>query len=389
MPLPKVLGIIAGILAALTAMSMFVLWPGGDRQRGDDAIGFAGEVYDARVETVTVGPCKGTLPDAGITCATISFRLGGGPDEGRLRTIELPDSPTTPNLDDGDEIVVSYNPDAALGFEYGFYDRQRRSPLLWLGLLFAVAVVALGRWRGLAALAGLGMSIIVLLVFILPAILRGTSPVWVALVGSSAIAFVALYLVHGFRTRTTVAVLSTLASLGATVLLASLFTALTELTGFASEEAILVALGPTEISLSGLVLAGMVIGALGALDDVTVTQAAVVWELRAAEPAMGRAELIRAGLRIGTDHVAAAVNTLVLAYAGAALPLLLLFSESGQSLGSVANSEIVATEIVRALVGSIGLVLAVPIATLLAALAVTSVPAEEVASGAASHSHGH
>jgi len=389
-PTRNLLAIVAGVLALATAVGILVLWPSGRGLGLGEGIGLLDEVYDARVTDVTRGPCAGTTPEAQIECLTVSARLSQGPDEGRERTLEIPESPTTPDLRPGERIVLSYNPDAEPGFEYQFADRQRRSVLAWLAVIFAVAVIALGRWQGMAALAGLGLSIVVLLMFVLPAILEGTSPVLVAVVGSSAIAFLALYLAIGFRTMTTVALLGTLASLAVTVVFASVFTELARISGTASEEATLVALGSARVSLSGLVLAGMVIGALGALDDVTVTQASAVWELRAAEPQMGRVALVRAGLRIGRDHVSSAVNTLVLAYAGATLPLLLLFSESGQSLGTVANSEVVTIEIVRALVGSIGLVLAVPITTALAAWVVTSLPAQEVRTpdGRAAHTHG-
>jgi uncharacterized membrane protein len=274
--------------------------------------------------------------------------------------------------------VLSYDPDAAPGFEYQYADRQRRPVLLWLTLLFAAAVIALGRWRGVAALAGLGASIAVILQFVLPAVLDGRSPVLVAVVGASAIAYLALYLAHGPRTRTTVALLGTLGALALTVVLASIFTALAQFSGVSSEEAALVRIGAENVSLSGLVLGGMVIGALGALDDMTVTQTSAVWELRAANPGLTRRELSRSAMRIGRDHVASTVNTLALAYAGAALPILILLVQSRQSLGAVANSEIVAIEIVRTLVGSIGLVASVPLTTWLATRVAGSAAPPEV-----------
>jgi len=197
-------------------------------------------------------------------------------------------------------------------------------------------------------------------------VLDGRSPVLVAVVGASAIAYLALYLAHGPRTRTTVALLGTLGALALTVVLASLFSALAQFSGVSSEEAALVRIGAENVSLSGLVLGGMVIGALGALDDMTVTQTSAVWELRAANPGFTRRELSRSAMRIGRDHVASTVNTLALAYAGAALPILILLVQSRQSLGTVANSETVSVEIVRTLVGSIGLVASVPLTTWLA-----------------------
>ncbi len=259
-------------------------------------------------------------------------------------------------------------------FDYTYSDRQRRPVLMWLAILFAVVVIGLGRLRGLGALVGLGASLLVILQFMLPSMLDGNSPPLVAIVGASAVAFLALYLANGIRPMTTVALLSTLAALGITVGLATLFTNLAHFTGAANEDALLIGLGTSAIDLKGLVLAGMVLGALGALDDITVTQASAVGELRTAQPELSRRDLYRSGLRIGRDHISSTVNTLALAYAGASLPLLLLFTLSGQSLGSVANGEIVAVEIVSVLVGSIGLVAAVPISTWFAALVATQPP---------------
>jgi uncharacterized membrane protein len=182
---------------------------------------------------------------------------------------------------------------------------------------------------------------------------------------------------------TTVALLGTLSALTLTVVLATLFTDLAHFTGAQSEDALLVRLGASSIDLKGLVLAGMVLGALGALNDITVTQASAVGELRIADPTLSRRELYRSGLRIGRDHISSTVNTLALAYAGASLPLLILFSLSGQSLGTVANGEVVAVEIVSTFVGSIGLVAAVPISTWFAALVATEPAHEEPAHSAA------
>jgi hypothetical protein len=180
--------------------------------------------------------------------------------------------------------------------------------------------------------------------------------------------FVALYLAHGVNVRTTTAVLGTMGALLLTGLLAWGFVETTRLTGMASEEAGFLQAAVAQVSLRGLLLGGIVIGSLGVLDDVTVTQASAVWELHQANPAYGFRRLFSAGLRIGRDHIASTVNTLVLAYAGASMPLLVLFTLSNRNLGDVLTGELVAQEIVRTLVGSIGLVASVPITTLLAAM---------------------
>jgi uncharacterized membrane protein len=362
--------VVVSLVVVVTGIAMALLWPGPIDTRAGRQLGLVSDVHAAEVQRVTSRPCAGTQQSDRVRCIRVRFRLLAGPDEGELRSIEFPRSATTPDLEPGDEIVLSHRSGTDRRFEYDYADRQRRIPLLGLAALFVLAVVLLARVRGVFALVGLAASIAVLMMFTIPALLEGTSPVLIAVVSSSAIACLALFLAHGFRPMTLVALLGTLVALGVTIALASVFTELTELTGFVSEEAFLVTVGRSGFDVRGLVLAGMVIGALGALDDMTITQAAAVVELRAANETMSRRALARAGLRIGRDHVASTVNTLALAYAGAALPLLILFVLAQQSLGTVVNSEIVATEVVRTLVGSIGLVAAVPVTTWLAAAVV-------------------
>ena len=364
----RALTAVAVVLGVATIVGVVALRAPGDvgRRSGPD-IGLVSNVYEASVRSTREAPCAGTTQADRVRCTKVRFHLEQGPDNGKTTSIEFPESPTSPSFDKGDRVVLSYDPRAEPGFRYQYSDRQRRPVLIWLTVIFAVAVVALGRLRGAAALVGLAASIVMLLTFVLPAILDGRSPVLVAVVGASAIAYLALYLANGFSTRTTVALLGTLGALALTVLLASVFTSLADISGFASEEALLVKIGDRGLDLSGVVLGGMVIGALGALDDMTVTQAAAVWELRAANPQMPRRSVFHSAMRIGRAHVASTVNTLALAYAGAALPLLILLVQSRQSLGTVANSETIATEILAALVGSIGIVASVPLTTWVAA----------------------
>ncbi len=267
--------------------------------------------------------------------------------------------------DDVTTVLTVFPPDVDISYQFSG-DFQRRPVLLLAALLFAAAVIAVGWWRGVAALAGLMASLGVLLLFVLPAILDGRSPVLVAVVGSAAIAFITLYLAHGFTRMTTVALVGMVGALVLTAVLSAVAVDLARFSGFASEESTLLTVFEG-IDVSGILLAGIVLGAAGALDDVTVTQASAVWALRAAAPGQDRRTLFLRAMRIGRDHIASTVNTLLLAYAGAALPLLILFVLSDQSLGTIANSEIVAVEIIRTLVGSIGLVAAVPLTTWLAA----------------------
>ncbi len=366
----RALSATAILLALLTIAGLYLLRPTGAGERtASRELGLTTTVLEARVESLQAIPCTGTLPEAGVTCTLFEVRLLRGPDAGGTVTIERPVGPGAPVYAAGERVMVAFDAQAQPGFEYAIVDRYRKPPLFWLALLFSLTVVLLGRLRGFAALVGLAASLVVLLRFVLPAVLDGRSPVLVAVVGAAAIAYLALYLAHGLGAMTTVALLGTLASLFLTAALATVFVDLAQLTGLASEEAFIVNLGAGgSLDIRGLILGGMVIGALGAIDDMTVTQASAVWELRAANPAMKRRHLYRAGLRIGRDHVASTVNTLVLAYAGASMPILLLFVLAGQSLGTVANGEAMATEIVRTLVGSIGLVAAVPLTTWLAAM---------------------
>ncbi|HEX2031607.1 MAG TPA: YibE/F family protein [Actinomycetota bacterium] len=363
-----VLAALAAVLGVATAIGIVVLRPSGGERPNLRGLGFTGEVYEAEVVAADLVPCQGQ-PEEGVECRRIAFELREGPDAGRTARQEFVQTASAPDLAPGDDVLLARDPQAAPGFEYRFVDRDRGVLLFWLAAAFGLAVVALGRLRGVAALAGLAVSIGVLLWFVLPSILDGRNPLAVALVGSAAIAFLALYLAHGFSTMTTVALLGTLGSLALTAVLANVFVGLAAISGFASEEAVIVQLGAARIDLAGIVLGGVVIGALGAIDDMTVTQASAVWELQAANPRMGRAALAGAGMRIGRNHVASTVNTLALAYAGASMPVLLLLILSRQPLTTVASGEVIATEIVRTLVGSIGLVAAVPLTTWLAAWA--------------------
>jgi uncharacterized membrane protein len=359
---------IAGVVLLATIVGLVALWPSGNVTSGLE--GITTTFYDARIVRVAEVPCPGqpAVDDSPLLCAEIDAEVLEGPDAGLIVPLDLFDAASAA-LSEGEVIVLEFDERAAEGFQYRFSDRERSAVLVWLAVLFALAVVALGRWRGVAALVGLGASVAVLVVFTVPALVDGTDPLLVALVSASAIAFAAVYLTHGVTTMSTVALLGTLAALALTAVLATVFVGLAGITGLASEEAAFLQLGSVRVELQGLVLAGIVIGALGAIDDMTVTQSSAVWELRAAGRDRPMRELYRSGMRIGRDHVASTVNTLVLAYAGASLPLLLFFSLADRPVSVVANGELVATEIVRTLVGSIGLVASVPLTTALAAWA--------------------
>lgn len=352
-------------MGVVTIVGLVALWPGG---RGDLLVGTPLDTtrIDATVTGVEAIPCDASSEVQVLDCETIDIRVTSGERTGDTSTIIQTFEQRGYQLQQGDHVVVSYTPGADEGFEYTFVDYQRRAPLLLLAGIFVVVVLLLGRMQGLRALAGAGLSVLVLVVFLLPALLAGENPLVIALIAASVIAFGSLYVTHGVNDESTVALVGTLVSLLLVALLSVVFVGLSELTGLVATEAPMLQITANQIDLSGLLLAGIVVGTLGVLDDVTVTQVSAVSELQAADPTATGSELYRRALRIGRDHIASTVNTLVLAYAGASLPLLLLFTQSTQPLGRVLTSELVAIEVVRTLVGSIGLVASVPITTALA-----------------------
>ncbi|SOR80642.1 YibE/F-like protein [Streptomyces chartreusis NRRL 3882] len=390
MHLRKVIAAVLIPFAAAVLVGLAVLWPGGAPPHERTGVGFDRQTQQASVTKVVAVSCKEAgasgVPPTGDTstaegssavqqekgtCKRATIRVDSGKDKGRTFT-EIVQPDQSRQLHEGQKVVVAYEPSAPKDLQYSVTDINRRLPMALLAGIFALAVVVVGRLRGVMALVALAISFLVLNFFILPAILQGSNPLLVAVVGASAIMLIALYLCHGLSARTSVAVLGTLVSLLLIGVLGSLFIDWAALTGNTDDNTGLIhGLYPT-IDMSGLLLAGVIIGSLGVLDDVTVTQTSAVWELHEANPSMGWRGLYRAGIRIGRDHIASVVNTLVLAYAGAALPLLLLFSIAQSGVGTVANSELVAEEIVRTLVGSIGLVASVPVTTALAALVVSA-----------------
>lgn len=269
----------------------------------------------------------------------------------------------------GDELVVSYSKDQEGNDYFVITDFIRRKPLLWLFGFFLLAVVLIGRWQGISSLLGMFVSFLVIFKFILPKISEGHDPVMIAILGSLLIIPPSFILSHGFNKKSAISIISTLIALVITGLLANLFVIATQLSGFASEEAaFLQVANPGLINMKGLLLAGIIIGVLGVLDDITISQAAIVKQLREVNPKFKTSELYHKAMSVGKDHIASMVNTLVLVYAGAALPLMLLFIGNPRPFSEVINYEIISGEIVRTLVGSVGLVLAVPITTFIASV---------------------
>jgi uncharacterized membrane protein len=293
--------------------------------------------------------------------------------DGSRASLEFGDGPGVPRLAAGDRVRLARTVDPQTGATAYLYDDQVRDlPLGLLAVAFAVVVVLVARWRGLAALVGLGVAYGVLVLFVLPALLAGEPALAVGLTGSAAILFAVLYLAHGPSARTSAALAGTLLSLVVTGLLAVFATGAARITGLSSDVLPTVQASAPEVSVGGLVLCGIVIGALGVLNDVTVTQASAVWELAGADPGRPRRRLYASAMRIGRDHIASSVYTLVLAYAGSAIPVLLLVSLSGRSVHDIVTGDEIAEEALRGLVGGIGLVASVPITTALAVAVVAS-----------------
>ena len=379
-----------GILVAATAIGLVTLWP-EDRTIEQPPGLPRPKTLGAEIVAVAAAPCR--VPGSS-GCRTVTVQLKEGKDSGKRATLTVNDPPDRLDLDVGDGVRVAENqlpPQAQLGGvkldRYSLADFERKAPLLWLGLLFAALVLLTGRWEGLRALIGLGASLAIVVLFVVPALLQGSSPPGVALVGSLAIMLVTLVVTHGFGPKMLAATLGTASALILTLGLGSLFIGLAHLTGLSSDEALFLRASVGEISITGLLLAGIVIGALGVLDDLTVTQASTVLALRRANPSLGFRRLFEGAISVGHDHIAATVNTLVLAYAGAALPVLLIFSLGGTSFGDALNSESVATEVVATLVGSIGLIAAVPLTTALAALLAVRLAPESLRDEHAGHAH--
>jgi len=375
----RAFNLVAAALAVATVVGLLVLWPG--QVESQVAQGIAVDSERANVDRVEEGFCAGFATQQ---CQFVKARIQSGPETGKRIEIQLSAGGLDPDVDPGDEIRVAKAPKppegapAVAGTGYTLYDFERRGAMLILAALFAVVVLVFARWRGALSLVGLAISLALVLVFVVPAILDGKSPLLVAVTGSMAVALTTIPLAHGWGPKSLAALLGTAASLVLTALLALLFTNLTHLTGLSSEEAIFLQIGNADVSLQGLLLAGMVIGALGVLDDVTISQASTVLALRRANPGLGLRRLFGLALDVGRDHVSATVNTLVLAYVGAALPILLLFSAADLGVGDAVNLEVVAKEIVATLVGSIGLIAAVPITTGLAALLALSVEPDKL-----------
>ncbi|GAA3598168.1 hypothetical protein GCM10010968_17430 [Agrococcus terreus] len=360
----RILWLILAPVLALTLGGLVLLWP----QSGSmpERLPFLGEGA-AVLQATAIGPADEA---SGLAAARL--------DDGSLVEVVVPPE-ALGEVGAGDRLQVFDVPEAAgYGSTYVFVDFARELPLGLLAAGFVLVVLLVARWRGLAAIVGLAGAFATIWGFALPAILSGRPALPVALVTASIIMFVVLYVAHGLTARTTTALLGTLIGLALTAVLAVLATDGARILGTAGEESRLL-LSQTGVDLSDLFICGLVLAGMGVLNDVTITQASAVWELRAVAPGATRRELFARAMRIGRDHIASTVYTIAFAYVGAALPLLMVLSLTDAPLGIQLTTGEVVEEIVRTLVGSIGLVLAIPATTAIAALVV---PGPEALEGA-------
>jgi uncharacterized membrane protein len=357
-------------LAIWTVVGLITFWPGDiSRHLNADVAGYSvpGVTYPtARITDVRQISCEGlsgSTPGAtSARCADVTARLLRGDDKGQVVTVPMTAAIYSSGVKVGQVIkLVRVPPSADQPAQYQFSDFERRTALLVVGLLFAAVVIVVARWRGFASLIGLGFAGFILVTFMFPALIAGTNPILVGLIGSSAIMFVALYAAHGFSARTTTALVGTLFGLILIALLGAVATKWAHLTGVAAEDDYVLAAAAPDLQLTSVVICGMIVAGLGVLNDVTITQASAVWEL--ADQGASRKHLFSRAMRIGRDHIASTVYTIAFATAGTSLAVFLLIKINNRPLLDVVMSEQFAAEVLGILVASIGLVLAVPLTT--------------------------
>lgn len=303
----------------------------------------------------------------GEECQRALVRITNGVNEGKRTALVSHPVPGNPTFEEGDKIrmIESTQPDGSK--HYSFADYQRTPVLIAWAVVVALVVVAFAWWRGLRALVGIAVSLLVIVVFLLPALLHGGSAVPLAVVAGAAIMFITVPLVHGLNWKSASTLAGTLIALGLAAWLADLAIRTTGLRGLGDDDNLTILLYLPDVSITGLMLCGFIIGTLGGLNDVSISQASTVTELAEADQDLSPWRLFTSAMRVGQDHIASMVYTLVLTYVGTALPLLLLVTVSEASWVQVLSNDIVATELLRSAVGALGLTLAVPVTTLIAA----------------------
>lgn len=321
----------------------------------------------------------------------VKVEIADGPDQGKLFEHEYQLSQSREDrekLKVGEKVVVvKVTRSNDKEPEFFVAEKYRLNSVYWVFFLFFALAIFFGRKKGFSSIIGLAFSLLIIVKFIIPQIGAGHSPLLISLAGGLGILFVSLYVAHGFNKRTHIAMVGTAITLALSTLFALWSVSFAKLFGLGSEDALSLLQGPfAKLNFQGLLLGGILIGTLGLLDDITTAQSAIVQELHQANPSLTIAELYKRGLSVGKEHISSLVNTLALAYAGASLPALLVFAKADYPLWVILNSEYLAEEIIRTLVGSAALILAVPITTIIAAYAFVDDPVKE---GEAAALHGH
>ena len=362
--------VVAVLLAAL--VGLVLLWPDHDRAPAGDAyrgVSFSSGTVEAARQQSCPGTTEDRLPDGSIpakaVCASAAVRLDGG----TTVQVNVPLQVSRAGLAAGDRVRLTLYPaqdGEPATYAWSGYDRT--TPLLVLALLFVAVLLAVARWRGLATLAGLVVTFPLLVVVVLPALQQGENAVLVALVSATLMVTALLYIAHGPSVRTTIAWLGTFGGVLVTAALAWWITAWAHLDGLSTQDDFALGRLTSGGGLTGIVLCGMVLAGLGLLNDVAIAQVSAVWELRAVAPELGPGRLFARGLKIGRDNMSSTFYTLIFAYVGASLPTLLLIDVYRQPLSQVLIDGSVAEQLVRIMVGGIGLVTAIPLTTLFAAL---------------------
>lgn len=403
--LTLVVGTVLVPLLLVAVVTMVVTWPGEPRQLARTINAVELEYPSGVVRNTAQEQCRGTVEDQRpdgtvpekVRCLQATVEVTSGSEAGRTVKVWATATLTSREVRPGTRVVLERYPPTATDEEaWAWHDFQRTIPLGALLALFAVSIVLVAGMRGLRALGGLIVAFTVIGVYVLPALLAGENAVVVALAASTVIMTAVLYLAHGLSLRTSTALIGTLAGLALTTGLGAAGARWAHLSGVTTEDDYRLAqlLGDVgAVSLKSLFLAGLVLAGLGVLNDVTITQASAVWELRAASPSATRLDLFRGGMRIGRDHIASTVYTIAFAYTGASLPVLLLLLIYQLPLMASLTSGQFAAEIVRTAVSSVGLVLAIPLTTLIAVVIVTtagaSVPRHRGGGTEQGHAHAH
>jgi uncharacterized membrane protein len=359
----RLLVTVVSLIAVAVAVGAIALWPSTLHASSVRDASGATARYEAKVVSVTHAEC---VDAAGASCTSATVELLAGPDDGsRVRLPETADDASA-RLTSGDRIVVAHDPDAGAGLEYAFAERDHRLPLAALAIALVIAVVALARTRGLRALAAVLLALVIVAVFVVPAIVDGREPLAVALVGGAAITLALIYGVRGIDRASSVAVIGAVSGLAAVGALAWVFERATRLSASIGDLGV-VHVGSASLHLDGLLLAGIVLGAVGVVADAAGREALAVQDVRAAAAGASRRAVWREAARDSRTRIASTATTLALAYAGASLPALLLLTQAERGVSDALNADAVAGAIALAVIGTFGAVSAIPITTALAA----------------------